>query len=193
MTDPTTPTTTPTPPADPGDSTSIGPEWRPCVKLPITVHVRDQHHHETHVSTREGITPVRPDDLIMRGVRGEEYPIGRELFNMTYRLGTADPTPTPREGLTDKQLMKLASSHWTAIAPYSDHWMTVEIRSSELIAYARAAIAAARPAPAPAPTPEELQAQFRAWFQQEHGLPPSATATAHAADFALHLLSRGVQ
>ena len=71
---------------------AVGPEWRPCVKLPITVYVRDQHHHETHLSTREGITPVRPDDLIMRGVQGEEYPIGRDLFNKTYRLGTADPT-----------------------------------------------------------------------------------------------------
>ena len=48
------------------------------------------------------------------------------------------------------------------------------------------------PTPAPAPTPEELEAQFRAWFQQEHGLPPSSTATAHAAAFALHLL-KGVQ
>ncbi len=27
-----------------------------------------------------------PDDLIMRGVQGEEYPIGRELFNQTYRM-----------------------------------------------------------------------------------------------------------
>lgn len=41
---------------------------------------------ETHVCTREGITPVQPDDLIMRGVQGEEYPIGRELFNQTYRM-----------------------------------------------------------------------------------------------------------
>ena len=64
----------------------IGPEWTPCVRLPITVHVREQRPGEQHVSTREGITPVKPDDLIMRGVAGEEYPIGRELFNRTYRL-----------------------------------------------------------------------------------------------------------
>jgi hypothetical protein len=68
--------------------TVIGPEWQPCVKLPITVHVREQRPGETHSSTREGITPLRPDDLIMRGVQGEEYPIGRELFNQTYRMGT---------------------------------------------------------------------------------------------------------
>jgi len=28
----------------------------------------------------------KPDDLIMRGIQGEEYPIGRELFNQTYRM-----------------------------------------------------------------------------------------------------------
>ena len=65
---------------------AIGPEWQPCVKLPITVHVREQRPGETHTSTREGITPLCHDDLIMRGVQGEEYPIGRELFKQTYRL-----------------------------------------------------------------------------------------------------------
>ena len=69
----------------------IGPEWTPCVKLPITVHVREQRPGEQHVSTREGITPVKPDDLIMRGVAGEEYPIGRELFAKTYRIGDKLP------------------------------------------------------------------------------------------------------
>jgi len=68
---------------------AIGGEWKPCVKLPIVVHVREQRKGETHVSTREGITPVKEDDLIMRGVAGEEYPIGRELFNRTYTFDTA--------------------------------------------------------------------------------------------------------
>ena len=75
--------------------TAIGPEWQPCVKLPITVHVREQRPGETHSSTREGITPLRSDDLIMRGVQGEEYPIGRELFNQTYCMGEALATPPP--------------------------------------------------------------------------------------------------
>jgi hypothetical protein len=80
---------------EPQGPTVIGPEWQPCVKLPITVHVREQRPGETHSSTREGITPLRPDDLIMRGVRGEEYPIGRELFNQTYRMGAALAQPEP--------------------------------------------------------------------------------------------------
>jgi hypothetical protein len=82
---------------------SLGGEWVPCVKLPVIVHVRNQRKGETHISTREGITPVLPDDLIMRGVAGEEYPIGRELFERTYTFDTAPPK---REwvGLTDEEI-----------------------------------------------------------------------------------------
>ena len=70
---------------------AIGNEWKPCMKLPIVVHVREQREGETHVSTREGITPILPTDLIMRGVAGEEYPIGYELFNKTYTFEIAAP------------------------------------------------------------------------------------------------------
>jgi hypothetical protein len=91
---------------EPQGVTVIGPEWQPCVKLPITVHVREQRPGETHSSTREGITPLRPDDLIMRGVRGEEYPIGRELFNQTYRMGAALAQPEP-QGPSDEELWDL--------------------------------------------------------------------------------------
>ena len=75
----------------------IGPEWTPCVKRPVTVHVRGQRPGEAHVSTREGLTPVKPDDLIMRGVDGEEYPIGRDLFNRTYsfKAALAEPQQEP--------------------------------------------------------------------------------------------------
>ena len=71
---------------DEQEPVAIGTEWMPCVKLPIVVHVREQREGESHVSTREGITPVKHDDLIMRGVEGEEYPIGRALFDRTYTL-----------------------------------------------------------------------------------------------------------
>lgn len=76
---------------DEQESAAIGEEWTPCMKLPIVVHCRKQREGETHVSTREGITPVGHDDLIMRGVAGEEYPIGRELFDKTYTL-LGEPT-----------------------------------------------------------------------------------------------------
>ena len=81
---------------------AIGSEWKPCMKLPVVVHVREQREGESHVSTREGITPVRPDDLIMRGIAGEEYPIGRELFNRTYTFDTAAPVRT--KDLTDEEI-----------------------------------------------------------------------------------------
>ena len=81
----------------------VGDEWTPCLKLPFVVHVRQQRRGETHVSTREGITPAKPDDLIMRGVEGEEYPIGSVLFLKTY---TFDTSPPKREwvGLTDEKI-----------------------------------------------------------------------------------------
>ena len=89
--------------AEKQEPVAIGEEWKPCVKLPIVVHVREQRKGETHVSTREGITPVKEDDLIMRGVAGEEYPIGRELFNRTYTFDTAPPK-RKWVGLTDEDL-----------------------------------------------------------------------------------------
>jgi len=97
----------PKPPTLKEQALAIGPEWQPCVKLPITVHVREQRHGETHISTREGLTPLLPDDLIMRGVQGEEYPIGRELFEQTYRMGTNES-----EGPTDNELRELWHDGW---------------------------------------------------------------------------------
>ena len=35
------------------------------------------------------LSPVKPDDLIMRGVSGEEYPIGRAIFDQTYTFDIA--------------------------------------------------------------------------------------------------------
>ena len=81
----------------------VGDEWTPCLKLPVVVHVRQQRLGESHVSTREGITPVKPDDLIMRGVSGEEYPIGRAIFEQTYSLNT-HPPQRKFVGLTDEEI-----------------------------------------------------------------------------------------
>jgi hypothetical protein len=105
---------------------------------------------------------------------------------------TTPTTLTPPEGLTDEQLLQLASNHWTAFALYSEG-MTVEIRASELLAAMRAAIAADRAA-RPAPTPEEIEAQFRAWWAESY---PHAPVGNHAVGthvaFALRLLGGEVQ
>jgi hypothetical protein len=88
----------------------VGDEWTPCMKLPVVVYVRKQRLGESHVSTREGITPVKPDDLIMRGVSGEEYPIGRAIFERTYSLNTTPPQRT-WVGLTDEDRSQLVTLH----------------------------------------------------------------------------------
>ena len=86
------------------NASTIGNEWTPCMKKPVVVHVRQQRHGESHISTREGLAPVKDDDLVMRGIEGEEYPIGREIFNRTYTLDVEQPVetdmpplPEPRE------------------------------------------------------------------------------------------------
>jgi hypothetical protein len=85
----------------------VGDDWTPCMKLPVVVHVRQQRPGESHVSTREGITPVKPDDLIMRGVSGEEYPIGRAIFEQTYTLDTTPPSaPTVQEAMAAIDTLK---------------------------------------------------------------------------------------
>ena len=73
-------------------------EWVPCMKKPVQVHVRNQREGEKHISTREGITPIRPDDLIIMGVEGEEYPIGKDLFVKTYHFGS--PTELTEDEVT---------------------------------------------------------------------------------------------
>lgn len=85
----------------------LGSEWAPCMKLPVVVHVRKQREGEAHVSTREGITPVKPDDLIMRGVSGEEYPIGKNIFEQTYTLDITAPQ-AQRAPANDDRAKKVA-------------------------------------------------------------------------------------
>ena len=94
---------------DEQEQVAIGTEWTPCVKLPIVVHVREQREGESHVSTREGITPVRHDDLIMRGVEGEEYPIGRALFDKTYTFTVYKHQE--RKPLTDEKLRAMWANY----------------------------------------------------------------------------------
>ena len=64
--------------------------WKPCWKCPLRVEYREQFPGEAEVCTREGVTPIQPDDIILRGVRGEVYPIAREIFEETYTLEAPD-------------------------------------------------------------------------------------------------------
>lgn len=97
--------------------------WTPCMKLPVVVHVRQQRQGETHVSTREGITPVKPDDLIMRGVSGEEYPIGREIFEKTYTLNIEAPQPAQQERTFTKYEVDNADDWSEWVDPKQDSYL----------------------------------------------------------------------
>ena len=61
----------------------IGNHWRKCRKRPVVVHVRDAIPGE-ELFTREGLTLAKDDDLVMYGIDGEVYPIGRDIFERTY-------------------------------------------------------------------------------------------------------------
>ncbi len=57
--------------------------WRKCRKKPIVVEAREAVPGE-YVETREGLLVASDGDLIIRGVEGEVYPIGRNIFEKTY-------------------------------------------------------------------------------------------------------------
>ena len=58
-------------------------EWRKCRKKAIVVEAREATPGES-IETREGKLVAQPGDLIIRGVEGELYPIGRAIFDKTY-------------------------------------------------------------------------------------------------------------
>lgn len=58
--------------------------WRNCRKRPVEVQFREPFGTE-YIHTREGILVANyKDDLIIKGVDGEEYPIKRSIFAKTY-------------------------------------------------------------------------------------------------------------
>lgn len=73
-------------PAPAGEPELPSGQWTPCRKKPVVVHVREQVPGEADVHTREGLTPLLPTDLVMRGVDGELYPIARDIFARTYDI-----------------------------------------------------------------------------------------------------------
>ncbi len=143
----------------------VGDEWTPCMKLPVVVHVRKQRPGEAHVSTREGITPVKPDDLIMRGVSGEEYPIGRAIFEQTYSLDATPPAAAEHDRMEVLGLIKKALPEFQQQDDYLlAHGASLMSKDSHEIIHIDTAIRIARAAPPAAAqqqwvelTPEEIQ------------------------------------
>ena len=62
-------------------------KFRRCVKRPIEVEFREVKPDEKGVETLEGYKPCSPEKhFIIRGVKGELYPIEKEIFYQTYDI-----------------------------------------------------------------------------------------------------------
>jgi len=60
-------------------------EWKKCRKKPIVVSFREVQGEKEEIETREGVLMAyRDKDFIIRGLRGEIYPIGKDIFYKSY-------------------------------------------------------------------------------------------------------------
>jgi hypothetical protein len=55
-------------------------------KRPVKVDVHGPIDRRREIRTREGTVVAEPGDYIIRGVDGEVYPIGAEIFHETYEV-----------------------------------------------------------------------------------------------------------
>lgn len=62
------------------------PQWRRVRKLPVVVEARGPLLSPETIETDEGTLLARVGDYIIRGVRGEQYPIKPDVFAETYEL-----------------------------------------------------------------------------------------------------------
>lgn len=64
--------------------------WDPMLRVrkkPVVVHATQLNFPEGfEVTTKEGKLRGKPGDYLMIGVRGEKYPIDREIFEETYDI-----------------------------------------------------------------------------------------------------------
>ena len=62
-------------------------KWRKARKKPVVVQFREVEGEKEIISTRAGaVIAVKGRDYVIRDVRGEEYPILKEIFNETYEV-----------------------------------------------------------------------------------------------------------
>lgn len=62
-------------------------KWKRCRKKPVEVEFREVRQGEDGVETLEGYKVAIGDThFIIRGVRGEEYPIRKDIFYETYEV-----------------------------------------------------------------------------------------------------------
>lgn len=69
----------------PASGADLEGTWKPCTKKPIQVEYREVQGEKELIETREGILfAYAGKDYIIRGVKGEIYPISKEIFEQTY-------------------------------------------------------------------------------------------------------------
>lgn len=62
-------------------------KWRKARKKPIVIEFREVEGEKEAIQTREGwIVGYKDKDYIIRGVRGEVYPIDKNIFAETYEI-----------------------------------------------------------------------------------------------------------
>ena len=57
--------------------------WKNYRKRPVVIQAR-RLTEKTEIKTREGVLFGYPGDFLIRGVQGEEYPCGADIFAQTY-------------------------------------------------------------------------------------------------------------
>ncbi len=61
--------------------------WKRARKKPIIIDFREVKPDETGIETLEGYKPCHPDQhFIIRGIKGELYPIEKGIFYATYEV-----------------------------------------------------------------------------------------------------------
>jgi len=62
-------------------------KWKKARKKPIVVEFREVDGDKEGIPTREGyLYAYKGKDLIIKGIKGEIYPIGKEIFEATYEV-----------------------------------------------------------------------------------------------------------
>jgi len=61
--------------------------WKKARKKPIIIEFREVKGLREVIRTREGtLFAVRDTDYVIKGIKGEIYPINKEIFNATYEV-----------------------------------------------------------------------------------------------------------
>ena len=71
-------------------------DWKRFKKRPVEIYARRNDGPELVIHTLEGDMLCRTGDWIVKGIKGEEYPVREDIFKETYEEMTPfDPHKTP--------------------------------------------------------------------------------------------------